>query len=54
MAKNNAKNAAEKEERGGLITRDYKTTLETREENELGIISSPWGSAENARLNHVG
>lgn len=38
MAKNNAKNAAEKEERGGLITRDYKTTLETREEGEAGII----------------
>lgn len=27
-----------KEERGGLITRDYKTTLETREEGEQGII----------------
>ena len=25
-------------ERGGLITRDYKTTLETREEGEQGII----------------
>lgn len=25
-------------ERGGLVTRDYKTTLETREENEQGII----------------
>lgn len=27
-----------KKESGGLVTRDYKTTLETREENELGII----------------
>ena len=32
------KNKTAKEERGGLITRDYKTTLETREENEQGII----------------
>ena len=36
MAKEKIKTA--KEERSGLITRDYKTTLETREENEQGII----------------
>lgn len=36
MAKEKIKTA--KEVRSGLITRDYKTTLETREENEQGII----------------
>ena len=36
MAKDKIKTA--KEERGALVTRDYKTTLETREEGEVGII----------------
>lgn len=38
MAKKNDKKTPAAEERGGLITRDYKTTLETREENEQGVI----------------
>lgn len=37
MADKNKKTPV-KEEKGGLITRDYKTSLETREENEQGII----------------